>query len=591
MVNWLFRESLPPCGAVAPHTTSILVECSDLVNMNSLYFNSLIRHKENEASVHHVIFITSMDREQLIAKAQAMNTKTDLFNLLNEVKADLMGGDKSYPFTWRQLRILCNPKNDKKRYTLFQIPKKSGGTRDICAPSGNLKWFQLCLNEIFKALYTPSPYAMGFTVGRSIVDNARMHVNQNYVFNIDLKDFFPSIDQARVWKRLQLAPFNFTKEVASVVAGVCSMQSVRYRDDLPFEQCYVLPQGAPTSPLLTNAICDTLDRRLHGLAKRFGLHYSRYADDITFSSMHNVYHSGSDFRKELQRIITDQHFTINEKKTRLCHCSSRQEVTGLTVGSKINVTRKYVKDVRALLHIWEKYGYNAAFTIFYPKYKSEKCQLHRGEPDLANVLSGKLCYLKMVKGETDPVYMKLMAQFMRLTKTPERPQPKVEQIEYLFTTCKTDFEKKLGVTLRFDKRAKDGKPFASFDFQGRHFVVAVSRNIDIAKIPANAQISLCRTTKLAEFYLSPNEPKPANIPTVTTLGYMLHRPHYGKKPQPDEPQVQLNVPDDLKELVVSLASAYPELGLRDEYGIIENANRENLLSRLVDSNFDLSILP
>ena len=352
-----------------------------------------------------------------------------------------------------------------------------------------------------------------------------------------------------------------------------------------------MPQGAPTSPLLTNAICDTLDRRLHGLAKRFGLHYSRYADDITFSSMHNVYQSGSDFRKGLLRIITDQHFSINEKKTRLCHCSTRQEVTGLTVGSKINVTRKYVKDIRALLHIWEKYGYNAAFAIFYPKYKSEKCQLHRGEPNLANVLSGKLCYLKMVKGEADPIYMKLMEQFLRLTKTPERPEPKAAQIEYLFTMSKADFEKKLRVTIRFDKRVNDGKPFASFDFQDRHFIVAVSRNIDIANIPANAQISLCRTTKPVEFYLHPGDPMPTNIPTVTTLGYMLHRPHFGKNARSEEPQVQLNVPDDLKEFVVNLANSYPELGLKDEYGIIENANQENLLSRLVDSNFDLSILP
>ena len=72
---------------------------------------------------------------------------------------------------------------------------------------------------------------------------------------------------------------------------------------------------------------------------------------------------------------------------------------------------------------------------------------------------------------------------------------------------------------------------------------------------------------------------------------MLHRPHFGKNARSEEPQVQLNVPDDLKEFVVNLANSYPELGLKDEYGIIENANQENLLSRLVDSNFDLSILP
>ena len=171
-----------------------------------------------------------MDKETLIDKARTLESRKDLFNLLNEIKADLLG-DKSYPFTRKQFLILCNPKNDKKRYYSFEIPKKSGDMRQICAPCGNLKWFQLCLNEIFKALYTPSPYAMGFTEGRSIVDNARMHTNQNYVFNIDLQDFFPSIDQARVWKRLQLAPFNFNPKIAGVIAGFCAIKSVRYDEN------------------------------------------------------------------------------------------------------------------------------------------------------------------------------------------------------------------------------------------------------------------------------------------------------------------------------------------------------------------------
>ena len=149
-----------------------------------------------------------MDKQTVINKAQDLETRHDLLNLLNEIKADMLGS-AAYPFSMKKLLILCNPKNDgdkkQERYRTFSIPKKSGGERTISAPCGNLKWMQLCLNEIFKALYTSSPYAMGFAEGRSIVDNARMHTNQNYVFNIDLKDFFPSIDQTRVWKRLQLA--------------------------------------------------------------------------------------------------------------------------------------------------------------------------------------------------------------------------------------------------------------------------------------------------------------------------------------------------------------------------------------------------
>lgn len=91
--------------------------------------------------------------------------------------------------------------------------------------------------------------------------------------------------------------------------------------------------------------------------------------------MQNVYQDNSEFRKELERIITAQRFTINEKKIRLNHCSTRQEVTGLTVGTKINVSREYIKDIRAILQIWEKYGYNAAYATFYPRYKSEKPDL------------------------------------------------------------------------------------------------------------------------------------------------------------------------------------------------------------------------
>lgn len=535
-----------------------------------------------------------MDKWTLIEKAQALETKFDLLKLLNEVKADLLGS-VVYPFTMKKLMVFCNPKNhgEKKqlRYRSFSIPKKSGGERTISTPCGNLKWMQLCLNEIFKALYSASPYAMGFAEGRSIVDNARMHTNQNYVFNIDLKDFFPSIDIKRVWNRLQRAPFNFNAKVAYTIAGLCTMRAIRYHEDLPFEEAFVLPQGAPTSPLLTNAICDTLDRRLHGLAKRFGLHYSRYADDITFSSMHNVYQPGSDFREELERIITNQRFTINGKKTRLQHCSVRQEVTGITVGQKLNVVRKYVKDVRAILHIWEKYGVNAAYATFYPRYKSEKCQLHRGEPDIVNVISGKLCYLKMVKGNSDPVYTKLYRQFARLTAD-NNPISKPKDIDYLFTMPLIAFEKKLGCKLEYRKRKEDCMPYACFYFQDRFFVVAISKNLDINNLPGNVEISLTRMAVPLPFYVLPGTPIPDVKPTKIQVGYLLHKHYTGKKRKEIvATESASNVPDSLREFVLSLAEQYPELQLHDDMGIISEQQGTDMLSRLVDSNFDISILP
>lgn len=534
-----------------------------------------------------------MDKQTIIEKAKSLETRFDLLNLLNEVKADLLGST-AYPFTMKKLIILCNPKNDgekkQERYRSFSIPKKSGGERTISAPCGNLKWIQLCINEILKALYTASPYAMGFAEGRSIVDNARMHTNQNYVFNLDLKDFFPSIDIKRVWNRLQRSPFNFNAKVAYTIAGLCTMRTIQYREDLPFEEAFVLPQGAPTSPLLTNAICDTLDRRLHGLAKRFGLHYSRYADDITFSSMHNVYQPDGDFRKELERIISDQRFIINARKTRLQHCSVRQEVTGITVGHKLNVARKCIKDVRAILHIWEKYGINAAYATFYPRYKSEKCQLHRGEPNIENVISGKLCYLKMIKGESDSVYTKLRAQFIRLTTNSATSQSK-PNIDYLFTMSKSDFENKLGVTIEFRERAEDKKKYGCFNFQNKFFVVAVSKNIDINNLPDNLQISLTRMQKPMEFYILPKQPIPEVLPIVTRVGYLLHQPLRGYRSELKAQETTNDVSDELKSVVINLTNTYPELQLKDDMGIIESYNKDNLLARLVQSDFDLSILP
>lgn len=240
------------------------------------------------------------------------------------------------------------------------------------------------VNEILKAIYSPSDYAMGFTEGRSVVTNATIHKGQNYIFNIDLKDFFPSVEQSRVWKRLQLKPFNFSKQMANIIAGLCSMRQVKdvidetkeHNNDKKFK--YVLPQGSPVSPIITNMICDTLDRRLAGLARRFGLHYSRYADDITFSSMHYVYASNGKFRTELGRLITEQGFAINEDKTRLQKLGARQEVTGIIVSQKLNVTKEYVRDIRNILYIWDRYGYTAAIAQFLPKYTAAKGHVKKG---------------------------------------------------------------------------------------------------------------------------------------------------------------------------------------------------------------------
>lgn len=362
-----------------------------------------------------------MDKETIIETLDKHDAKTALLTLLNDAKKECLG-DKAYPFELRQITYYSNPASDVKRYINFEIPKKSGGKRKISAPVEGLKIILRCLNMILQEIYEPSKYAMGFAKNRSVVDNAKKHVNQNYVFNIDLKDFFPSITRARICARLKVKPFCFSDDIARMISGLCTMKVMEkdapnrnifrwWRQSKRQTIKYVLPQGAPTSPTLTNAICDKLDHKLAGLAKRFGLNYSRYADDITFSSSHNVYHEDGDFRKKLARIITEEGFTINDKKTRLQKRGSRQEVTGVIVCEKTNVTKKYVKEIRNLLYIWERYGYNDAVSRFFPEYKKEKGYTKKGNPNLDAVLGGKLLYMKMVKGENDSVYKRLQDKY------------------------------------------------------------------------------------------------------------------------------------------------------------------------------------
>lgn len=382
-----------------------------------------------------------------------MKGKDDLLSLLNDIKRDMMAqagaGGSFYPFTMKHINYYCNPGNTWHRYKSFQISKKSGGTRQITAPRNeSFKLILRCLNELLKAVYSPSAYAMGFTEGRSVVTNAEAHKGMNYVFNIDLKDFFPSIEQARVWKRLQIAPFNFPVPVASVIAGLCSMQDARTMDDGTTAVRYVLPQGAPTSPIITNMVCDKLDRRLAGLAKRFGVRYTRYADDITFSSMHNVYQVGGEFRQELQRIIAGQGFTMNEAKTRLQKRGARQEVTGIVVNDKLNVTQAYVRSIRNILYIWDRYGYNVAYAKFLPVYKADKGHVRRGNPDLVNVIDGKLMYLKMVKGDADSTYLRLRAKFDKLSGDVHDPSKTTDHaITYVVTTPLPEFERRNATTV------------------------------------------------------------------------------------------------------------------------------------------------
>lgn len=446
---------------------------------------------------------------------EAMQSREDFLGLLNYSK-QLIYGEKSIPFKLQQITYYANPKRTKKAYKEFQIKKKSGGTRTIYAPNNGLKAIQKTLALILQCVFVPNKAANGFVIGKSIVDNAKEHVGKNYVYNLDLKDFFPSIDQARVWACLKLEPFNlkdkntskevsiddietgirkfttdhqeeifyqlkrgqlrlvidkkgnylkykkrietlnkdFQKDVinyiatdkntkqlnrlaisrdslANLIASLSCTQMLveRKTKEGVWKEVKknVLPQGAPTSPVFSNIICQKLDRRLTGVAKKFNLKYTRYADDITFSSMHNVYQMNSEFLTELHRIIADQNFHIKESKTRLQKTGYRQEVTGLIVNDKVNVRKRYIKQIRMWLYYWEKYGYNKAEAIFLRDYFIDKSHVKNAKPDFQNVLSGKLEYLKMVKGSYNSTYLILNQRCEKLIGENQPPPSKFSE--------------------------------------------------------------------------------------------------------------------------------------------------------------------
>jgi hypothetical protein len=351
-----------------------------------------------------------------------MQSREDLLHVLNVAKP-LVYGDKAVPFQLKQLTWYANPKLGRKRYTEFKVKKKSGAERSIHSPVAGLKSIQKTMSFVLQCVYEPHNAAMGFVRDKSIVDNAKLHVGNMYVYNIDLKDFFPSVDQARVWKCFQLTPFNLARSgvLANIIASLCctEMEVERKSETGEWEKVKrnVLPQGAPTSPVITNIVCQKLDYLLSGVAKRFALKYSRYADDITFSSMHNVYQPESEFLKELKRIITEQNFHIKESKTRLQKDGFRKEVTGLLVNEKANVQQRYIKQLRMWLYYWERYGYERAYTYFLVQYVSDKVNIKKGKPDMASVIFGKLDYLKMVKGADNELYLKLKSRFDKCITT------------------------------------------------------------------------------------------------------------------------------------------------------------------------------
>ncbi len=244
-------------------------------------------------------------------------------------------------------------------YQTFEIPKKTGGLRRISAPRPRMKRAQYWLLDNILAQVTPHEAAHGFRAGRSIVTNATPHVGQALVINMDLKDFFPTVTYARV-KGL-FAALGYAEAEAALMALIAT-EAPREEIEIDGTTWHVAtgpratPQGAPTSPAIANLVARKLDRRLTGLARRFGFAYTRYADDMTFSGPFPGDKALKTFHAAARAIISDEGFVLHPDKTRFMRRGGRQEVTGLTVNDKLAVPREARRRFRAWLHQSERAG-------------------------------------------------------------------------------------------------------------------------------------------------------------------------------------------------------------------------------------------
>ena len=266
--------------------------------------------------------------------------------------------------------------NVSGHYQEFWMRKRSGGYRMISAPDKDLQAIQSTIySRILSSVTIVHPAAVGFRCGRSVVDNAAPHLGKRYVLKMDIHDFFFSIRSPRVKKTFE--KIGYPENVSKVLGALCCLH--RH-----------LPQGAPTSPALRKIVGYEMDRKLAALAAEYGLTYTRYADDLTFS--------GDVFPKEqiipqVKRIIRDEKFEPNHKKTHFMNQSSRKIITGVSVASgvKLTIPKSKKREIRKNVYF-----------ILTKGLAEHQRRIGSHDPAYLKRLIGMLCYWRAI--EPDNTY-------------------------------------------------------------------------------------------------------------------------------------------------------------------------------------------
>lgn len=269
-------------------------------------------------------------------------------------------------------------------YRKFYIPKKSGGKRLISAPMPRLKQVQYWILENILNKVAVHAAVHGFALQRSIITNAQPHVGKEVVLNVDVKDFFPSIHYKRVKGLLQ--QLGYSEKIAVILALLCTEAvteevAIDGRNYFVQKGNRVLPQGAPTSPAITNILCYQLDKRLQGLASKGRCSFTRYADDITFS-FNDAGTNAQQLVWRIKKVLADEGFTVHPGKIRIMRKGTHQEVTGVVVNEKLGLNRKKLRRFRAVLHQLKT---------------KDAAELKWGNGNLASAVTGYANFVKMVK--------------------------------------------------------------------------------------------------------------------------------------------------------------------------------------------------
>lgn len=270
-------------------------------------------------------------------------------------------------------------------YVRFTVPKKSGGQRALFAPHDLIAAVQIWILQNILAKVPVHSAAHGFVPGRSTVTNAAEHVGRDVLLNCDLTDFFPTVTFPRV--RGIFAGLGYSPAVATILALLCT-ECPRREVDYAGKRLHVamgpraLPQGACTSPALSNLVARRLDARLSGLARRMGWTYTRYADDLSLSAEGEQAARVGYVLARVRHIAADEGFAVNETKTRVLRPHTRQEVTGIVVNERAGVPRRVVRRIRAILA-------NA-------RHEGLAAQNRENLPHFESWLRGMIAYIRMV---------------------------------------------------------------------------------------------------------------------------------------------------------------------------------------------------